>query len=280
MSFQKHTCIRVFAIAFVLDSAATMRVQPARLAAKKETTGVQDERPIDVTSLLDTAAFKKSGYDCCCDKRKPGEAGRADDERGIDNATRANYCKIAYTWLRPSKCGGIKVAVDTVMAHNYKKTGGTCEIMRDNVPTLVEALGKPDYCPEKEYGFRYKEGKNIYVNIPSAAFKKTARAPCLDGGYSGKVTCQVGTPTVGYWSAVECGGKPKWCPATVKSSDGSPGLSAKMLDEEQDVICEETKASTDSTKCTARGWIPKVVLPDGSTRWDADGFPPVCLKTG
>lgn len=267
-------CRQLLVVAFVFTSASAMRVQPARVGATKEaaTTRVE-EKPIDVTSLLDTAEFKKSGYDCCCDKRKEGDAGKADDDRGIDSATRANYCAIAYTWPL-GKCGNVKVTPGTKMAHNYKSTpGGTCEVMRDNVPVLVEALKKPDYCPKNEHTMVADEG-TITIDIPAAAFKKTSTATCPDGS-EGKVTCQVGTPKVGYWSAVECGGKPTFCPGTVDSDDGAPGLHAGMLDEEHYVDCYQTTPSTGTAKCAANGWIPQ----GGESGWDADGLPPVCLKS-
>lgn len=259
--------IRAISMAFCLTSTVAMRVQPSR-GAVKEAIGVPGEQPVDVTALINTPEFEKSGYDCCCDKRKEGDAGKADDDRGIDNESRANYCAIAYTWPL-GKCGNVKVASDTKMAHNYKSTGGTCTVLRENFAVLAAALKKPDYCPSNVYEF-----SGMQVDIPAAAIGKTSKAPCPDGS-QGKVTCQVGTQTVGYWGGVVCGGEPTWCPATVKNEEeGAPAIFAGKIDAEHYIDCFQSTPSTGTTKCSAKGWIPR----GRSSGWEEDGLPPVCLK--
>jgi hypothetical protein len=264
-------------IALAFDCVGAVRVQPARITTLK-TQDAQAKAEgwnglIDVTKLIkNNKEFEKAGYDCCCDIRKSGDAGKADDRRGIDSEKRANYCAIAYTWGLSGfgKCGGVKVRNDTVKAHNYKSTGGRCLITRESIPTLATALENPEYCPQTEFEFNDMEA----IILP-AAVGKTSKAPCPDGSES-TVKCLPGTATQGYWGAVECEGQPSYCPKILKSEDGAPLLAAAEVGDAVFVHCYPNVPSTENTKCTENGWIPQ----GGSTGWLVDGLPPMCTWEG
>jgi hypothetical protein len=271
MSFQKHMYMSLLFVAFALDRVGAMRVQPTKSVTHKE----PQEKPFlhDVTKHVDEAFESRTGYKCCCDKRKPGEAGNADDERGINSDTRANYCAISYRWpfMKCSHPWVVKVREDTQTAHDFRDTGGTCEIARDNVKVLAAALKKSDYCPENKYTFEVG-GKNMQIDIPATALGETSKAPCPDGS-EGTVTCLAGTPTVGYWGPVQCDGEGAWCPAIPESEDGAPHLPAAHLEDEVFVNCFPKRPSSPNTKCDKTGWLPE----GGPFGFLEGGLPPMCF---
>jgi hypothetical protein len=258
-------------VAFALDGIGAMRVQPSKTGITKE----PQEKPFlhDVTYLVDEEFEKRTGYKCCCDKRKPGEHGNADDERGISSDTRANYCAISYRWpiMKCSHPFVAKVRNDTQTSHDFRDTGGICDIARDNVKVLAAALKKADYCPENKYPFRFGN-TDMEIDIPATALGKTSKAPCPDGS-EGTVTCLAGTPTVGYWGPVKCNGKGAWCPAIPESDDGATGTPAGDLEDEVFINCHPKRPSTPNAKCDESGWIPE----GGPFGFLEGGLPPMCF---
>jgi hypothetical protein len=258
---------KLFLVAFALDAVGAVRVQPA----KKDMTDEPQDKPFlhDVTDLVDKDFEDRTGYKCCCDKRKPGEDGNADDERGISSDTRANYCVISYRWpiMKCSHPFVAKVRNDTQTSHDFRDTGDICEIARDNVKVLAAALKKADYCPENKYEF-----KNMKIDIPATALGKTSPAPCPDGS-KGTVTCLAGTPTVGYWGPVKCNEKGAWCPAIPKSEDGATETPAGDLEDEVFINCYPKRPSTPKAKCDESGWIPQ----GGPLGFLEGGLPPMCF---
>merc|ERR1712110_534001 len=90
---------------------------------------------VDITKHFESPIFSKKleGYKCCCDKQK----SLRDWVRGIGAKERANYCTVSKT----DKCGPVKVAQTTEMAHSYDDTDGKCEIKKSELPKIQEITG-------------------------------------------------------------------------------------------------------------------------------------------
>lgn len=173
---------RLFFLASALSVAAARRVAVRKTHAPKL---------VDITGVVEEETFKQSGYRCCCDKRKSWK----DDMRG---AQHVGYCKLNYG----DKCGHVKVAPTTSVAHDFEDTDGKCEVPETEVSGgVVEVSGSaPDYC--RETSFTTAAGE---VTVPAGELLKVVAFSCPAGWQpEGPVECKFDSFIAGQYTKPEC----------------------------------------------------------------------------